>query len=73
MTKLRSALTLVACLMAVSAAWAADGWSTQVYDGPGWVRYGMSTHPLNRSSTPTGTGVQDPNVVYNVSNAWHCD
>ena len=70
MTKMTRTLAIVAGLVAVSAAWAADGWSTQVYDGPGWVRYGMSTHPLNMSSTPTYTGVQDPNLVYNVGNAW---
>jgi hypothetical protein len=27
----------------------------QVYDQPGWVKYGCSTYPLDKSSTPTGT------------------
>jgi alkaline phosphatase len=44
---------------------------TQVYEQPGWVRYGCSTYPLNLSTSPTGTGVQNPNVVYNPTQAWN--
>jgi len=65
-------LTVAATLALVAAplAAAAPGYSTQVYDGPGWIRYGMSTHPLNQSSTPTMTGVQNPALVYNPLFAW---
>ena len=44
---------------------------TQLYEQPGWVRYGCSTYPLNLSGIPTGTGVQNPNVVYSPSQAWN--
>ena len=63
-------LGVIAMALFTVPALAADGYSTQVYDGPGWVRYGMTTHPLTRSSVPTYTGVQDPNIVYNPSMAW---
>ena len=43
---------------------ASTGRSTQLYDGPGWVKLGCSTYPLNLSSAPTGKGAQDPNLVY---------
>lgn len=49
---------------------AAAGKSTQVYDGPGWVKFGCTTYPLNASTKPTGSGVQDKNVVYDVAKAW---
>jgi alkaline phosphatase len=62
-------VTLGAILAA--PAFAADGYGTQVYDQSGWVRYGMSTHPLNLSLTPTGAGLQDANLVYNPANAWN--
>lgn len=39
----------------------------QVYDASEWVKFGCSTYPLNTSSTPLGTGVQNPNVVYDPS------
>jgi len=49
---------------------AAASKSTQVYDGPGWVRYGCSTYPLNVSTAPTGSGVQDKKLVYDPAKAW---
>ena len=49
---------------------AGAGRSTQVYDGPGWVKYGCSTYPLNSSTAPTGSGVQDKNLVYDAAKAW---
>ena len=68
----RRVCTLVlAVMVAVPAALAADGYSTQVYDGAGWVKYGCSTHPLNRSSSPTMSGAQDPSIVYNPAMAWN--
>jgi len=45
--------------------------STQVYDGPGWIKRACSTFPLNTSKTPTGTGKQDPDVVYDPAKAWN--
>ena len=63
-----SALFLGVLLSAPS--FAADGYSTQVYDGAGWQRFGMSTYPLNLSSSPTGTGVQDTSLIYNPASAW---
>lgn len=42
----------------------------QFYNGPGWVKYGCTTFPLTQSSIPTGTGVQDPALVYNAASAW---
>ena len=44
--------------------------SKQVYDGPGWVAYGCCTYPLNMSSVPTKTGVQDPAMIYDPTLAW---
>lgn len=49
---------------------AAQRQSRQVYDGPGWVRLGCSTHPLNVAKLPTKAGVQDPRVVYDPARAW---
>ena len=49
---------------------ASAGRSTQLYDGPGWVKLGCSTYPLNLSSAPTGKGSQDPNLVYDPVKAW---
>ena len=51
----------------------AAGRSTQVYDGPGWVKYGCSTYPLNRAKVPSGTGRQDPEIVYDPARAWDRD
>jgi len=42
----------------------------EVYDGPGWVAFGCSTFPLNRSKVPTGGGDQDAAVVYDPVKAW---
>jgi alkaline phosphatase len=44
--------------------------STQVYDGQGWVRYACSTHPLDTGKVPTGSDVQDAEVVYDPAKAW---
>jgi len=49
---------------------AGAGKSTQIYDGPGWVKYACSTYPLNTSVAPTGSGVQDKNVIYDPVKAW---
>ncbi len=49
---------------------AGAGKSTQVYDGPTWVKFACSTHPLNTSTVPKGSGVQDPNIVYDSAKAW---
>lgn len=49
---------------------AAAGKSTQVYDGPNWVKYACSTYPLNRSTAPTGSGAQDKNLIYDPAKAW---
>jgi alkaline phosphatase len=49
---------------------ASAGQSTQLYDGPDWVKLGCSTYPLNLSSAPTGKGAQDPNLVYDPVKAW---
>ena len=48
----------------------ATGKSTQVYDGPGWIKYGCSTYLLNPAKTPSGRNDQDPAVVYDVAKAW---
>jgi len=45
----------------------------QVYDAAGWVKFGCTTYPLNRSSSPTGSGAQDPNLVYDPLKAWDTD
>ncbi len=42
----------------------------QVYDRPGWVKFGCTTFPLNRSGKPTGDENQDPTVVYDPAEAW---
>jgi len=42
----------------------------QVYDQPGWVRLACSTYPLTRSSTPTGKGVQNEDLVYDPTKVW---
>jgi alkaline phosphatase len=47
--------------------------STQVYDGPGWVKVACTTYPLTRSGTPTGTPAQDPSLVYDPRKAWQPD
>lgn len=52
---------------------AAAGRSTQVYDGPGWVKLGCSTYSLSTSSVPAETGQQDPNLVYDPAKAWDRD
>jgi len=44
--------------------------STQVYDGPGWVRYACTTYPLTLSKRPTGKTAQDAALVYQPSKAW---
>jgi alkaline phosphatase len=46
------------------------GRSTQVYDGPGWIEVGCSTHPLNLSKTPQETDLQDRDLVYDPAAAW---
>jgi alkaline phosphatase len=49
---------------------AAKQQSTQVYDGPGWVKYACTTYPLTLSKRPTGKTAQDPALVYQPSKAW---
>ena len=49
---------------------AAKGKSSQVYDGPGWLRYACSTFPLNASVAPTSRGIQDSTVIYDPAKAW---
>jgi len=49
---------------------ASRGKSRQVYDGPGWVAYACSTHPLTTSKKPTGKEAQDAHVVYDPAKAW---
>lgn len=49
---------------------AAAGRSTQVYDGPGWVRWACSTYPLTTAKAPRGSGKQDENLVYDPKKAW---
>lgn len=49
---------------------AAKGVGTQVYDGPGWVKYGCTTYPLTTSVTQTGTTDQDAKLVYQPGKAW---
>ena len=54
-----------------SGKWdAATGKSTQIYDGPGWIKRGCSTYPLNTSKTPTGKNAQDANLIYDPAKAW---
>lgn len=48
----------------------AKGQSTQVYDGPGWLKYACTTYPLTTAKAPTGKNSQDPAVVYQPSKAW---
>lgn len=42
----------------------------EVFNGPGWVEHPMSTYPLRMEKTPSMTGRQDPNLVYNPAKAW---
>lgn len=49
---------------------ASRGKSQQVYDGPGWVAFACSTHPLTTSKKPTGKEAQDSSVVYDPAKAW---
>lgn len=49
---------------------ASRGMSKQVFDGPGWVAFGCSTHPLTTSKKPSGKAVQDAHVVYDPEKAW---
>jgi len=44
--------------------------STQVYDGPGWVKYACTTYPLNSSKKPTGDRVQEAELIYRPELAW---
>ncbi|MGD8451577.1 MAG: alkaline phosphatase [Phycisphaerae bacterium] len=69
MNRTTAALVLLT-VSAITATALAGGHSTQVYDGPGWVRYGCTTYPLNPSSKPSGKGTQDPAVVYDPALAW---
>ncbi|MCX7800912.1 MAG: alkaline phosphatase [Fimbriimonadales bacterium] len=41
-----------------------------VYDGPQWIKLACSTHPLNLSTRPTGTGRQVRELVYDPVKAW---
>lgn len=45
----------------------------QVYDGKGWVKLAVSTFPLNLSSKPQRTGIQDESIVYAPPLAWALD
>ena len=49
---------------------AAKQQSTQVYDGQGWVKLACCTYPLNTSKTPSRTGKQEADLVYNPTKAW---
>ncbi len=49
---------------------AAKRQSTQVYDGPGWVKYACTTYPLSLSKRPTGKTEQDPALCYQEQKAW---
>ena len=42
----------------------------QVYDGPGWSQYAVSTFALTRSETPQGSGEQEADLVYDPARAW---
>ncbi len=44
--------------------------STQIYEGPDWVQYACTTHPLNLSTRPTGKAEQDPAILYDPAKAW---
>jgi alkaline phosphatase len=49
---------------------AAKRQSTQVYDGPGWVKYACTTYPLSLSKRPTGKTAQEPALCYQEQKAW---
>ncbi len=44
--------------------------STQVYDGPGWIKYACTTYPLTLSKRPTGNIVQVAALQYDAKRAW---
>lgn len=41
-----------------------------VYDGPEWIKLACSTHPLNLSNRPSGSGRQEKDLVYDPARAW---
>ncbi len=43
---------------------------TQPYEQPGWVRYACTSYALTLSTAPSGTGIQDPNLLYDPARAW---
>lgn len=49
---------------------AAKQQSTQVYDGQGWVKLACCTYPMNTSKTPSRTGKQEADLVYDPTKAW---
>jgi alkaline phosphatase len=42
----------------------------EVFNGKGWIKLAVSTYPLNQSSKPQRTGIQDPKLVYSPDKAW---
>ncbi len=55
----------------VGAAMAEGRRGREIFDGPEWTRFAMSTHPLRTAEKPGGMGIQDPNVVYDPVKAWN--
>lgn len=45
----------------------------EVFNGKGWVKLAVSTYPLNLSSKPKRTGIQDESIVYAPPLAWALD
>ena len=45
----------------------------EIYDGEGWIKLACTTYPLNTSSKPKNSGVQDPAVVYDPAKAWDAE
>lgn len=42
----------------------------EIFNGPDWVHFPMSTYPLRMPKEPGGTGQQDPEIVYDPAMAW---
>lgn len=45
----------------------------EVFNGKGWLKLAVSTYPLNLSSKPKRTGIQDESIVYAPPMAWALD
>jgi alkaline phosphatase len=50
---------------------AATGRMKQEFTGPEWTALACSTYPLNIKNKPSGTEIQDPQVVYDPAKAWN--